>query len=249
MTSDRVTGWGENPTWRRGWRVVRVSSRTGKLAVRLGNLQGEGAGDHTHFLFVFKLVVVVMPCRTGSFSATLPRKGSVFVFVFSSHVVASTCTTGRRGLVRCAAKKNQRKERKYGEGREQIGSSVTESLHFGRLIGETAKDTAERLEGSATGDARAKLYLEKWEQEEDASYSMFESLLNGKPLDARSKKMKEIEFESILELSTDDEVFREYELVLSSGDDADDADGVDALGATGQTAGAVASKVCYIRFL
>ncbi|MEO2191834.1 MAG: hypothetical protein ABGY24_05280 [bacterium] len=170
--------------------------------------------------------------------------------MFSSPVVASTCTTGRRGLVRCAAKKkNQRKERKYGEGREQIGSSVTESLHFGRLIGETAKDTAERLEGSATGDARAKLYLEKWEQEEDASYSMFESLLNGKPLDARSKKMKEIEFESILELSTDDEVFREYELVLLSGDDADDAEGVDASGATGQTAGAVASKVCYIRFL
>ena len=196
---------------------------------------------------------VVMPRATVSFSGTLSRirfAGSALAPALAPALaVPASWPAQRRGLVRChAKKKNQRKkERKYGEGREQIGTSVTESLHFGRLIGETAKDTAERLEGSATGDARAKLYLEKWEQEEDASYSMFESLLNGKPLDDRSKKMKEIEFESILELSTDDEVFQEYELVLSSGDEASGADGVDVPGVAGRKAGAMASKVCYSR--
>ncbi len=159
-------------------------------------------------------------------------------------VPANALASGRR-MVRCFAKNRKKKERKYGEGREQIGSSVTESLHFGRLIGETAKDTAERLEGSGTEDARAKLYLEKWEQEEDASYSMFESLLNGKPLDDRSKKMKELEFESILELSTDDEVFQEYELVLSSTDDIDDVDVAVGGGSGGASRKAEASKVCY----
>ena len=200
--------------------------------------------------------IVVMPRGTASLSiyvnVTLGRfpSGGQRRSVPVAPSVPATPLAKRRGLIRCFAKNRKKKERKYGEGREQIGSSVTESLHFGRLIGETAKDTADRLEGTAAGDARAKLYLEKWEQEEDASYSMFESLLNGKPLDDRSKKMKELEFESILELSTDDEVFQEYELVLSSGDDADSVDsvdGVDLSGTAGRKVGAMASKVCCSR--
>ena len=163
-------------------------------------------------------------------------------------------TCGRH--VQCSAKNRKKKERNYGSGRAQIDSSMTESLHFGRLIGETAKDTAKKLErrdgqvtdrGQAKDDVRAKLYLEKWEQEEDMSYSMFESLLNGKPLDPRSKKMKELEFENILELSTDDEVFQDYEAVALSSSDDDD---VARVGGSVEQSGArdmrqMALKVCY----
>ena len=84
----------------------------------------------------------------------------------------------------CSAggKKKGKNKPQYGSGRDAMPPSLPTELHFGRLIGETAKDTAQKLEQrssmastSRTEDVRAKLYLEKWEQEEDASYEMFES--------------------------------------------------------------------------
>ena len=49
---------------------------------------------------------------------------------------------------------------------------------------------------------------------------MFESLLQGKPLDERAKKIKDIEFAEIMRMSADDEVLNEFEAVaLSSSDE------------------------------
>ena len=128
-------------------------------------------------------------------------------------------------VISCRAGKGKKKPQ-YGSGRDALGSSSpVESLHFGRLIGESAKDTAQKLDQQSQkspkeDDARAKLYLEKWTQEEDASYEMFESLLQGKPLDERAKKIKDIEFAEIMRMSADDEMLDDFEAVaLSSSDE------------------------------
>jgi hypothetical protein len=148
------------------------------------------------------------------------------------------CIARRPSDVSCRAKGKGKKKPQYGSGRDALGSSSpVESLHFGRLIGESAKDTAQKLDQRSQksaasskpkeDDARAKLYLEKWEQEEDASYEMFESLLQGKPLDERAKKIKDIEFAEIMRMSADDEVLNEFEAVALSSSDEGVEEGVE----------------------
>lgn len=98
----------------------------------------------------------------------------------------------------------------YGSGRAEVGyGRVTDEtsegpgaadyLHFGRLIGERAEESKHRLDRSSmdvSNDPRAELYLEKWSQEEEMSYSMFETLLEGG--DVSSATMKEISFDEIM---------------------------------------------------
>ena len=85
------------------------------------------------------------------------------------------------------AKGRRKKERDYGSGREDMAnetkkneSSAAEYLHFGRLIGEKTEESERKLKSKAVDiekDDRAKLYMEKWQNEEEVSYSMFETML------------------------------------------------------------------------
>lgn len=96
----------------------------------------------------------------------------------------------------------------YGSGRADMnngpgsageGPGVAEYLHFGRLIGERADESKDRLEQSSVDvskDPRAELYLEKWSQEEEMSYSMFETLLDGG--DPVTSTVKNISFDDIM---------------------------------------------------
>lgn len=96
----------------------------------------------------------------------------------------------------------------YGSGRADMnngsesmgeGPGVAEYLHFGRLIGERADESKDRLEQSSVDvskDPRAELYLEKWSQEEEMSYSMFETLLDGG--DPVTSAVKDISFDDIM---------------------------------------------------
>lgn len=96
----------------------------------------------------------------------------------------------------------------YGSGRAEMkkelesdreGPGAAEYLHFGRLIGEKAEESKNRLEKSSVNvskDPRAELYLEKWSQEEEMSYSMFETLLGGG--DASMTAIKDISFDDIM---------------------------------------------------
>ena len=96
----------------------------------------------------------------------------------------------------------------YGSGRTEMkkasenareGPGAAEYLHFGRLIGEKAEESKDRLEKSSVNvakDPRAELYLEKWSQEEEMSYSMFETLLAGG--DASMAAIKDISFDDIM---------------------------------------------------
>lgn len=104
----------------------------------------------------------------------------------------------------------------YGSGRSQLGiqsnsaensrqPGATEYLHFGRLIGESAEESSKRLDeipGSWTKDTRAELYLEKWNHEEDMSYQMFETLLDGE--NEKTAAIKKFSFESILSEEEED---------------------------------------------
>ena len=79
------------------------------------------------------------------------------------------------------------------------GPGAAEYLHFGRLIGEKAEESKNRLKKSSVNvskDPRAELYLEKWSQEEEMSYSMFETLLGGG--DASMTAIKDISFDDIM---------------------------------------------------
>lgn len=79
------------------------------------------------------------------------------------------------------------------------GPGAAEYLHFGRLIGERAEESKDRLDRSSVDvskDPRAELYLEKWSQEEEMSYSMFETLLEGG--DVASAAIKDLSFEDIM---------------------------------------------------
>jgi hypothetical protein len=96
----------------------------------------------------------------------------------------------------------------YGSGRAEMkkesesareGPGAAEYLHFGRLIGEKAEESKNRLKKSSVNvskDPRAELYLEKWSQEEEMSYSMFETLLGGG--DASMTAIKDISFDDIM---------------------------------------------------
>lgn len=96
----------------------------------------------------------------------------------------------------------------YGSGRAEIkkasesaqeGPGAAEYLHFGRLIGEKSEESKKKLEKSSVDvsqDPRAELYLEKWSQEEEMSYSMFETLLGGG--DASMAAIKDISFDDIM---------------------------------------------------
>lgn len=96
----------------------------------------------------------------------------------------------------------------YGSGRADMnngpesmgeGPGVAEYLHFGRLIGERADESKDRLEQSSvdvSNDLRAELYLEKWSKEEEMSYSMFETLLDGG--DPVTSAVKDISFDDIM---------------------------------------------------
>jgi len=75
----------------------------------------------------------------------------------------------------------------YGSGRENmvnetknVEPSAAEYLHFGRLLGEKTEESERKLKSKAVDiekDDRAKLYMEKWQNEEEVSYSMFETML------------------------------------------------------------------------
>lgn len=129
--------------------------------------------------------------------------------------------------VAAGSKKKGKKKPEYGSGRANMS---VDYLHFGRLIGETAEETAQKFqrpEGAAEddekeevqeGDRRAMLYLKKWNQEEELSYSMFETLLDGNT-SPRERRMKDLTFEAIMS-GEDAEMQEAYEtLVLSSVDD------------------------------
>lgn len=85
------------------------------------------------------------------------------------------------------------------EGGKQSGGTAAEYLHFGRLIGESAEESSKRLEkvsDTVKKDKRAELYLEKWNHEEEMSYQMFETLLDGDT--EKTSTMKQLSFESIM---------------------------------------------------
>lgn len=76
-----------------------------------------------------------------------------------------------------------------------------EYLHFGRLIGESVEESEEKLNSRSIdieNDGRAQIYLEKWEEEEEASYAMFETLLRRADTDQVSKSVRELTFDQLV---------------------------------------------------
>lgn len=66
------------------------------------------------------------------------------------------------------------------DGTKNKEPSAAEYLHFGRLIGEKTEESERKLKSKAVDiekDDRAKLYMEKRQNEEEVSYSMFETML------------------------------------------------------------------------
>lgn len=82
----------------------------------------------------------------------------------------------------------------------KVEPSAAEYLHFGRLIGEKTEESERKLKSKAVDiekDDRAKLYMEKWQNEEEVSYSMFETML-GASADGLSKIAETLSFEQIV---------------------------------------------------